>query len=104
VHRPAAYDQLKQIGDKVGIQVYGSPGERSAVKIVEAGMREFSALDVIIIDTSGRHALEGDLIDEIKAVAKVANPSERVLVLDASVGQQAGPQAQASTTRSASRP
>ncbi len=95
VHRPAAYDQLKQIGDKVGVQVFGTPGERSAVKIVEAGMREFSNLDVIIIDTSGRHALEGDLIEEIKAVAKIANPSERILVLDASVGQQAGPQAQA---------
>lgn len=95
VHRPAAYDQLKQIGDKVGVQVYGSPAERSALKIVEAGMREFSNLDVVIIDTSGRHALEDDLIDEIKAVAKIANPSERILVLDASVGQQAGPQAQA---------
>jgi signal recognition particle subunit SRP54 len=58
-------------------------------------MKEFSNLDVIIIDTSGRHALEGDLIEEIKAVAKIANPSERILVLDASVGQQAGPQAQA---------
>ena len=95
VHRPAAYDQLKQIGDKVGVQVYGSPAERSALKIVEAGMREFSNLDVVIIDTSGRHALEDDLIDEIKAVARIANPSERILVLDASVGQQAGPQAQA---------
>jgi len=95
VHRPAAYDQLKQIGDKVGVQVYGVPGERSAVKIVETGMKEFHSLDVIIIDTSGRHALEGDLIEEIKNVANVAKPNERILVLDASVGQQAGPQAQA---------
>lgn len=95
VHRPAAYDQLKQIGDKVGVQVYGSPGERSAVKIVQNGMRELANMDLIIIDTSGRHALEADLIEEIKDVAKVANPSERILVLDASVGQQAGPQAQA---------
>jgi signal recognition particle subunit SRP54 len=52
-------------------------------------------VDVIIIDTSGRHALEGDLIQEIKDVAAAAKPSERILVLDASVGQQAGPQAQA---------
>jgi len=95
VHRPAAYDQLKQIGDKVGVQVYGVPGEKSAVKIVENGMKEFHSLDVIIIDTSGRHALEGDLIKEIKDVANVAKPNERILVLDASVGQQAGPQAQA---------
>jgi len=65
------------------------------VRIVEDGLREFSNLDVIIIDTSGRHALEGDLIEEIKQVSKVAKPTERILVLDASVGQQAGPQAQA---------
>jgi signal recognition particle subunit SRP54 len=52
-------------------------------------------MDIIIIDTSGRHALEGDLIQEIKDVANLAKPSERILVLDASVGQQAGPQAQA---------
>jgi len=95
VHRPAAYDQLKQIGDKVGVPVYGVPTERSAVKIVDAGMKEFQVMDVIIIDTSGRHALEVDLIKEIKDVASVAKPNERILVLDASVGQQAGPQAQA---------
>jgi signal recognition particle subunit SRP54 len=95
VHRPAAYDQLMQIGDKVGVQVFGMPGEPSAVKIVQAGMQEFRSLDVLIVDTSGRHALEGDLIEEIKAVARVAQPKERILVMDASVGQQAGPQAQA---------
>ena len=95
VHRPAAYDQLKQIAEKVGIGFFGILGEKSAVKIVEAGIRHFSNLDVIIIDTSGRHALEKDLIQEIKEVAEVARPTERILVLDASVGQQAGPQAQA---------
>ncbi|QLH74076.1 MAG: signal recognition particle protein [Methanomassiliicoccales archaeon] len=95
VHRPAAYDQLKQIAEKVGISFFGIPGEKSAVKIVEAGIRHFSNLDVIIIDTSGRHSLEKDLIQEIKDVAEVARPTERILVLDASVGQQAGPQAQA---------
>jgi signal recognition particle subunit SRP54 len=50
---------------------------------------------VVIIDTSGRHALEGDLIKEIKDVAEIAKPNERILVLDATIGQQAGPQAQA---------
>ncbi|MCE5296001.1 MAG: signal recognition particle protein Srp54 [Euryarchaeota archaeon] len=95
VHRPAAYDQLQQIADQVGISFFGMPGEKSAVKIVEEGMKHLSNLDVIIIDTSGRHALEKDLIQEIKDVASVAKPSERILVLDAAVGQQAGPQAQA---------
>ena len=95
VHRPAAYDQLKQIADKVGISFFGIPDEKSAVKIVQEGMKFHSNADVIIIDTSGRHALEGDLIQEIKDVAAIAKPTERILVLDASVGQQAGPQAEA---------
>lgn len=95
VHRPAAYDQLKQIGDKLGIPVYGIRDAKDATKIVSEGLREFSGTDVIIIDTSGRHALEDDLIEEIKDVAKIARSDERILVLDASTGQQAGPQAKA---------
>ncbi len=95
VHRPAAYDQLKQIGEKISVPVFGMPGETDAAKIVGKGMEHFHAMDVKIIDTSGRHALEADLIAEIKRVAEVAKADERILVLDASVGQQAGPQAQA---------
>jgi len=95
VHRPAAYEQLKQLGDKVGVEVYGEPGKKDAPGIVDRGMRQFRDKNIIIIDTSGRHALEDDLIQELKDVAKVAKPSERLLVLDAQVGQQAGPQASA---------
>ncbi|NLI73307.1 MAG: signal recognition particle protein [Euryarchaeota archaeon] len=95
VYRPAAYDQLKQIAEKVGISIYGEPGEKDAARIVANGMSEFQTMDVVIIDTSGRHSLESDLIDELKRIADVSNPDERVLVLDASVGQQAGPQAKA---------
>ncbi len=95
VHRPAAYDQLKQIADKVGVPVYGKPGEKKAPKIVREGLEQFKNTDVIIIDTSGRHSLENELIDEIKRVAKVAGADEVFLVLDATVGQQAGPQAKA---------
>ncbi|WP_019177011.1 signal recognition particle protein Srp54 [Methanomassiliicoccus luminyensis] len=95
VHRPAAYDQLKQVAEKVNIQFYGEPGEKDAAKIVKDGMEHFASTDVVIIDTSGRHALEDDLIAELKRVADVAKPTERILVLDASVGQQAGPQAKA---------
>jgi signal recognition particle subunit SRP54 len=86
---------LKQIGDKLGIPVYGIRDAKDATKIVSEGLREFSGTDVIIIDTSGRHALEDDLIEEIKDVAKIARSDERILVLDASTGQQAGPQAKA---------
>jgi signal recognition particle subunit SRP54 len=95
VHRPAAYDQLQQIAEKVGVQIYGKPGEKDASKIAREGMEHFSHMDVVLVDTSGRHALEDDLIAELKRVADVVKPTERILVLDAAVGQQAGPQAKA---------
>jgi len=95
VHRPAAYDQLKQLGEKVGVEVYGEPGVKDAPGIVKRGLEHFKDKKIIIIDTSGRHALESDLIQELKDVAKVAKPKERLLVLDSQVGQQAGPQAEA---------
>ncbi|MBX8631391.1 MAG: signal recognition particle protein Srp54 [Candidatus Thermoplasmatota archaeon] len=95
VHRPAAYDQLEQIGKEIKVPVFGIREERDPLRIVSDGMKQFSALDVKIIDTSGRHSLEPDLIDEIKRIEGLAKPEQRILVLDASVGQQAGSQAKA---------
>jgi len=95
VYRPAAYDQLKQLGDKINVEVYGEPGERSAPDIVRRGMERFRDKKVVIIDTSGRHGLEEELIQELKDISAVAKPDERILVLDSQVGQQAGPQADA---------
>jgi len=95
VYRPAALDQLKQLGEKVGVEVYGEPGQTDAAGIVARGKEHFKDKKIIIIDTSGRHALEDDLIEEIKKIALVAQPDERILVLDSQVGQQAGPQAEA---------
>ncbi|RLF52991.1 MAG: signal recognition particle protein [Thermoplasmata archaeon] len=93
VHRPAAYEQLKQIGQKINVPVYG--GGNDAIKVVEEALSKFSKYDVIIIDTAGRHALEKELIDEMKKIAKVVQPDEKILVIDASIGQQAGRQAKA---------
>ncbi len=95
VYRPAALDQLRQLGEKVNAEVYGEPEETDAAGIVERGMKKFSDKKIVIIDTSGRHALEEDLIKELKDIARVAEPDERILVLDSQVGQQAGPQADA---------
>lgn len=95
VHRPAAYDQLVQIGKKISVPVFGDPNEKSAVKIAKKALKEFDGYDVIIFDTSGRHALEPELIDEIKDVAKTVDAENKLLVLDAQTGQQAGPQAKA---------
>ena len=94
-HRPAAYDQLKQLADSIKVSFYGDREEKNAVKAAKAGLRALEGADVQIVDSSGRHALEVDLIEEIRAVSKVVQPNETILVLDASTGQQAGPQAKA---------
>jgi len=94
-HRPAAYDQLKQLADSIKVPFYGDREGRDAVKVAKAGLKALDGTDIVIVDSSGRHALEADLIAEIKAVAKVVQPNETILVLDATTGQQAGPQAKA---------
>ncbi len=95
VHRPAAYDQLKQLSEQINVGFYGDPKVKDAVKIAKAGVKALEALDVLIVDSSGRHALEPDLIKEIESVAKAVQANERLLVIDATVGQQAGPHAKA---------
>jgi len=96
IHRPAAYEQLQQIAAQVEAPFYGEKGAKNAVKVIENGMDKFKrAADVIIVDTSGRHKLEGDLIDEMKGIFKAIKPDEKLLVMDAAMGQQSGPQAKA---------
>ena len=96
VHRPAAFEQLKQIADQVKVPFYGDKKEKNAVKVVKDGLNKFKKTsDVIIVDTSGRHKLENNLIDEMKEIFKATKPDEKLLVIDAATGQQAGPQAKA---------
>jgi len=95
VHRPAAYDQLKQIGEKLNIPVFGIPGERDARKIAREAIKKTRDYQIKIFDTSGRHALEDDLIQEMEDLKKIIEPDEIFLVLDATIGQQAGKQAKA---------
>jgi signal recognition particle subunit SRP54 len=93
VHRPAAFEQLSQLAAQLNVPVAG--GGSDALAAAKAGLGELGELEVQIFDTAGRHALDTDLIDEMKAVAKIIQPDEILLVLDATVGQQAGPQAAA---------
>ena len=95
VHRPAAFDQLSQIGEQIQVPVFGSSDNKDAGKVVKEGLEEFKELDVVIVDTAGRHALDEELISEMKSISKIVKPDEILLVMDATVGQQAGPQAQA---------
>src|SRR3989440_902734 len=95
VHRPAAYDQLKQLAEQINAPFYGDPTAKDATKIAKAGVKALESIDVIIVDSSGRHALEPDLIAEIEGVARAVLADERLLVIDATVGQQAGAQGKA---------
>lgn len=94
-HRPAAYDQLRQLGDSISVPVHGDPHEKDARKIAKQGVKELQDFDVVIFDSSGRHSLEADLIKEIKDLKEIVKPEEIILIMDATTGQQAGPQAKA---------
>ena len=91
--RPGAYAQLSTLCNKINVPCYGDPKEKDAVKIVKDGLAALKDMEVIIVDTAGRHALEDDLIEEITQVNEFLKPDHRWLVLDAAIGQAAREQA-----------
>jgi len=91
--RPGAYDQLSTLCGQIGITCYGEPGSEDTVAIVRKGLSNLSDIEVVIIDTQGRHALEKVLIDEIIQINGVSRADHRWLVVDAALGQQASEQA-----------
>ncbi|HKZ33684.1 MAG TPA: signal recognition particle receptor subunit alpha, partial [Candidatus Nanoarchaeia archaeon] len=94
VHRPAAPEQLKQLGDKNKIKTFINDEEKNAVKIWNSFSDELKKYDLVLIDTAGRHTLDKSLVDEIKSLNKTINPTETVLVMPADIGQAAKKQAQ----------
>ena len=93
--RPGAYDQLKTLCDRMGIFFYGEKDVKDAAAITQRGLKEIAKFDVKIIDTAGRHALEKDLIKEMEDIHAIAHPDNKLLVLDAAMGQLASEQAKA---------
>ncbi len=93
--RPAAYEQLQQLCEKAGLEFYGEKGEKDSAGIVKRGLLKLHNFDITIVDSSGRNALEGDLIDELKRIVDVLKPDENILVVSADIGQVAGKQAKA---------
>lgn len=95
--RPGAYEQLKQLADRASIPVYGEPGKSSTERIALSGVSQFhrQKLDLVIVDTAGRHKDEVALMEEMRGLAKALNPDEIVLIVDASIGQAATSQASA---------
>ena len=94
-YRPGAYAQLRQLADYVGVPFYGEPDGRDPVGIALRGLKALSDADLIIIDTAGRHKEEKALMEEMRSLAAAIRPDEVMLVIDATIGQQAGVQAAA---------
>jgi len=91
VHRPGAYAQLSQLLEDTSVQVYGEPEEKDAVTIVRNGLNACASADLVIIDTAGRHQLDDELVEELEHIAALTRATDRWLVIDAQVGQAAGP-------------
>lgn len=91
VYRPAAIQQLKVVGEKVGVPVYSEDDSKSPVKIAEHAVQyaKKNCLDLVIIDTAGRLQIDEDMMDELKRMKDALSPSEILLVVDSMTGQNA---------------
>jgi len=93
--RPAAYEQLKQLTEEMQISLFGDPENKDAVDLARKGLKQFKNQKIIIFDTAGRHKEESDLLEEMENLSSVIEPDEAMLVIDGTIGQQAGAQAKA---------
>jgi len=91
IYRPAAIDQLKVLGEQVGVEVYAEPENKNAVKIAENGLKHAKATGkkIVIVDTAGRLAVDEAMMKEIEQVKNAIKPSETLFVVDSMTGQDA---------------
>ncbi|XP_075503514.1 signal recognition particle subunit SRP54, chloroplastic [Primulina tabacum] len=91
VYRPAAIDQLVILGEQVGVPVYAAGTDIKPAEIARLGLQEARKknVDMIIMDTAGRLQIDKTMMDELKEVKRVLNPTEVLLVVDAMTGQEA---------------
>ena len=91
VYRPAAIDQLKVVGESVGVDVYSEVDVKDPVGIATGGIEHAKkhGFNAVIVDTAGRLAVDEAMMDEIEAVSKSVKPHETLFVVDAMTGQDA---------------
>lgn len=96
-YRPGALTQLKTMCEKANVEVYGEENNKDSPQIVKNGLKHFesSTLDIILIDTAGRHKGEKDLLEEMIQISKVTQPDLALLIIDGTIGQQCYNQAEA---------
>jgi len=91
VYRPAAIDQLKVLGEQIGVEVYTVEGSKDPVGIAKDGIKyaKSKGFDLVIVDTAGRLAVDEEMMKEITAVKKAIDPHEILFVVDSMTGQDA---------------
>lgn len=91
IYRPAAIDQLKVLGEQIGVEVYSEPENKNAVSIAENAVKEAKSRNknVLIIDTAGRLAVDEQMMTEVANVKSAVKPQEILFVVDSMTGQDA---------------
>ncbi|MBQ2366883.1 MAG: signal recognition particle protein [Bacteroidaceae bacterium] len=91
VYRPAAIDQLKVLGEQIGVPVYSEPESKNPVQIALNAIKEAKQnnYNLVIIDTAGRLAIDEAMMQEISAIKEAVNPTETLFVVDSMTGQDA---------------
>jgi signal recognition particle subunit SRP54 len=91
VYRPAAVDQLVQLGDQVGVEVHTRPVGTPAIEVARSGLEvaRQRGVDVMILDTAGRLHVDEAMMDELVRIVGSVTPAETLLVVDAMTGQEA---------------
>ena len=91
IYRPAAIDQLKVLGEQIGVEVYAEPENKDAVQIANNAIKyaKDKSKKVVIVDTAGRLAVDEAMMDEISKLKTALNPSETLFVVDSMTGQDA---------------
>ena len=91
VYRPAAIDQLKILGQQIGVEVYTEEGNTNPVQIAQNAIvyARQKSINTVIVDTAGRLAVDEAMMEEITAIKAAVNPSETLFVVDSMTGQDA---------------
>src|SRR5450432_3468151 len=91
IYRPAAIEQLKILGEQIGVDVYNEPENKDAVSIAQNAVKEARSKNknVIIIDTAGRLAVDEAMMTEVANIKAAVNPTEILFVVDSMTGQDA---------------
>ncbi len=91
VYRPAAIEQLRVVGEQIGVPVYSEPDCKNPVEIAQNAVKQAKkdGRDIVIIDTAGRLAVDEQMMNEIEAIKKAIAPQETLFVVDAMTGQDA---------------